>query len=87
MFFQPIHILRALNTGTCLWLDDLFYCAGLHRNLVLTTANRGKIGRGLRKNAGELTGMVEISKEEILGSKGSMHVHTLTHSRPQRENV
>ena len=33
-------------------------------NHVLATANTGKIGRGFRKNAGEWTGSVEISKEE-----------------------
>ena len=32
---------------------------------MLATANTGKIGRGFRKNAGEWTGRVEISKEEL----------------------
>ena len=36
---------------------------------MLATANTGKIGGGLGKNAGEWTGWVEISKEEIPGSK------------------
>ena len=36
------------------------------------TADTGKIGRGFGKNAGEWIGMVEISKEEIHGSKCSM---------------
>ena len=61
---KPIYIPRALNTGTCLWPGDLFYPAGLHRNHVLATAITGKIGRGFGKNAGEWTGIVEISKEE-----------------------
>ena len=33
------------------------------------------------KNAGEWTGRVEISKEEIPGSKRSMHGNMLTYSR------
>ena len=54
-FFKPTYILRALNTGTCLWQGDLFYSAGLHRNHVLATANTGKIGRGFGKNTDEWT--------------------------------
>ena len=46
MFFEPTHIPRALNTGTCIRQGDLFYSAGLHRNHVLATANTGEIGRG-----------------------------------------
>ena len=87
MFFEPVYILQALNMGTCLQQSDLFYSAGLHRNHVLATANTGKIGRGFGKHAGEWTGRVEISKEEILGSKRSMCGYILTHSRLKRENV
>ena len=72
MFFEPIYIPRAFNTGTCPRQGDLFYSAGLHWNHVLATANTGKIGRCFGKNAGEWTGRVEISKEEIPGSKRSM---------------
>ena len=39
---------------------------------MLATANTGKIGRGFG-DAGEWTGSVEISKEEIVGSKRSMY--------------
>ena len=46
MFFEPIYIPKALNTGTCLRQGDLFYSASLHRNHVLATANTGKIGGG-----------------------------------------
>ena len=81
MFFEPIYILRALNTGTCLRHGDLFYSAGLHRNNVLATANTGEIGRGFGKNTGEWTRRVEISKEEIPGSKRSMYGYILTYSR------
>ena len=47
MFFEPIYIPRAISTGTCIQQGDLFYSAGLHRILVLATANTGEIGRGL----------------------------------------
>ena len=81
MFFEPIYIPRALNTGTCIRQGDQFYSAGLHRNHVLATANTGKIGRGFGKSAGEWTGRVDISKEEIPGSKRSMYGYILTYSR------
>ena len=46
---------------------------------MLATANTGKIiGRGFGKNANEWTGKVEISKEEIPGSKRSMYGYVLT---------
>ena len=81
MFFKPIHIPWALSTGTCLWQGNLFYSVGLHRDQVLATANTAEIGRGFGKNAGEWTGRVEIRKEEISGSKHSMHGYILTYSR------
>ena len=47
---------------------------------MLATANTGEIGRRVGKNAGEWTGSVEISKEEIPGSKRSMYDYMLTYS-------
>ena len=67
--------------GTCIRQGDLFYSAGLRRNHELATANTGEIGTGLGKNAGEWTGRVEISKEEICGSKHYMYGYILTYSR------
>ena len=87
MFFEPIYILWALNTGTCIQHGDQCYSAGLYRNHVLATTNTGKIERGFGKNAGEWTGRVDISKEEIPGSKRSMYGYILTYSRLERENV
>ena len=81
MFFEPIYIPRPLNAGTCIRQGDLFYSASLHWNHVLATANTGEIGRGFGKSAGEWTGRVEISKEEIPSSKRSMYGYILTHSR------
>ena len=46
---------------------------------MLATANTGEIGRGFGKNAGEWTGRVEISKEEIPGSERSMYGLSLIH--------
>ena len=44
---------------------------------MLATANTGKTQLGFwNKNAGERTGRVEISKEEIPGSKRSMYGYT-----------
>ena len=54
---------------------------------MLATANTGEIGRGFGKIAGDLTGRVEISKQEILASKRSMYGYILTYSRLYRENV
>ena len=88
MVFSLFNIPRAPSTGTCIQQGDLFYSAGLHRNHVLATANTGKnSGEVLEKNAGEWTGSVEISKEEIPGSKRSMYGYILTYSRLERENV
>ena len=54
---------------------------------MLATANTGKIRRGFGKNAGEWTGKVEISEEEIPGSKRSVYGRILTYSRLLREKV
>ena len=81
MLFEPIYIPRALNVGTCTQQGNLFYSVGLHRNHVLATANTGEIGRGFGKNAGDWTGRVEISREEIPGSKRNMYGYILTYSR------
>ena len=43
---------------------------------MLATANTGEIRRDFGKNAGEWTGRIEISKEEIPGSKCSMYGYT-----------
>ena len=39
------------------------------------------------KNEGKWTGKVEISKEDISGSRYSMHSYILTYSRVQEENL
>ena len=77
LFFEPIYIPRTLNTGTCIQQGDLFYSAGLHRNHSQHRRNQERFG----KNAGEWTGRVEISKEEIPVSKRSMYGYILTYCR------
>ena len=81
MFFEPIYIPLVINTGICILLGDLFYSAGPHRNHVLATANTGKNRERLWKSAGEWTGRVEISTEEIPGTKRSMYGYKVTYSR------
>ena len=49
--------------------------------------HKKKSGEVFGKNAGELTGRVEISKEEIPGSKRSIYGDILAYSRLERENV
>ena len=49
--------------------------------------HRKKIGRGIGKNAMEWTGRVEISKEEIPGSKCTMYGYILTYSKLQKEKL
>ena len=78
MFFEPIYMPRVLNMGTCIQQGELFYSAGQHRK---------KLGEVLEKNAGEWTGRVEISKEELPGRKRRLYGCILTYSRLERENV
>ena len=54
---------------------------------MLAIANTGEIGRGFGKNAGEWTGRVEISKEEIAGSTCSMHGYKRICCRLKGENL
>ena len=78
---EPTNIPWALNKGTFIQQGDLFYSIGLHRNRCWPQPTQEKIGGGFRKNAGEWTGRVEISKDEISGSKRSMFGYILTYSR------
>ena len=82
MLIFSLFIFREHSTrGTCVRQGDLFYSAGLHRNHELATANTEEIRRGFGKNAGEWTERVEVSEEEIPGSKRSMYSYILTYSR------
>ena len=79
--FQPIYIPRALNTGTCISRVTYFILQAYTGTGVSHSQRRKKILRGFGKNAGEWTGRVEISKEEIPGGKHSMYGYMLTYSR------
>ena len=70
-----------LNTGTCIQQGGLFYSAGLHRNQCQPQLAEEKLGSGFGKNASEWTGIVEISKEEILSCWHIIHGYILTYSR------
>ena len=77
----------------CFFLAYLYSVGTQHRNLhptgwpilscgptqepVLATAKTGKIRKDFRKNASEWTGRVELSKEEIPGSKHSMYGYVI----------
>ena len=60
---------------------DLFHSAEQHRNLRWPQPTQKILGKGFGKNAGEWTGRVEISNEEISVSKRSMYGFILTYSR------
>ena len=60
---------------------DMFYYAGPHRNQCYHQPIQEKLRRGFGENAGERTRRVEISKEEIPGSRLSMHCYILAYSR------
>ena len=58
-----------------------YFILRLHRNQCQLQPTQEKIRRGFGTNAGEWTGMAEISQEEIPGSKHSMYGYILTYSR------
>ena len=88
-FYPQFGMQTQKNRNTCLGV--YLYSAGTqHGNLHPTgkhilfyrsTQVSEKPGRGFGKNAGEWTGRVEISKEEIPGSKRSMNGYILIYSR------
>ena len=65
----------------------ILFCGPTQEPCVSHSQHRKNFGRGFGKNAGEWTRSVEISKEEIPGTKRSMYGYKLTHSRLERENV
>ena len=58
-----------------------YFILRAYTGIGVSHSQREKIARGFGKNAGEWTGRVEISKEEIPGSERSMYGYTLTYSR------
>ena len=65
-----------------------FYSAGPHRrSLHWPHLTQEKLRSGFEKNEGEWTSKGDIRKEEIPGSRCSMHDYILTYSRLSRENI
>ena len=81
MFFEPIYIPRASTREPASSRVAYFILQVYTGTGVSHSQHRKKIGGGFGKNAGEWTGGVEISKEEIPGSKRSMYGYILTYSR------
>ena len=69
MFFEPIYIPRALNTGTCLWQGDQFLSCGPTQEPCVSHSQHSINRERFCKNAGEWTGRIEINEEEISDSK------------------
>ena len=69
--------------GTCIQQGDLFFILQAYKGTGVShkKTQEKKLGEVLEKNAGEWTGRVEISKEEILGSRCSMYGYILTYFR------
>ena len=65
----------------------ILFCMPTQEPCVSHSQHKKKSGEILEKNAGELTGRVEIGKKEIPGSKRSMYGYIQTYSRLERENV
>ena len=83
----PTYIPWAHDTGTCIEQGDLFSFCPTTQTPVSATANTGKTRERFGKNAGEWTGGIEMSKEEIPGRKRCMYGYMLTYSRLYRKNL
>ena len=84
MFFEPIHIQRARNTGTCKRQGYLFNSSARTGTMCWPQPTQELSGEVLlkkKRKACEWTGRAEINKKEIPGSKSSMYGYILTYSR------
>ena len=81
MFFGPFIFRRHSTREPASNRVTYFILRAYTGSGVSNSRHRKKIGRGFGENAGEWTGRVEISKEEIPGSKRSMYGNILTYSR------
>ena len=79
--FWSLFIFREHSTREHASSRVTYLFCGPTQEPVLATANTGKTLERFGENADEWTGRVEISKEEIPGSKCSMYGHILTYSR------
>ena len=76
---QPIHIPRALNTGTCIQQGDQFYSAGLHRNPYVSHSQHRKTTERFWKKCRRMDQKGRISREEILRNNRSMLGYMVTY--------
>ena len=82
LFIFPSHPTQELASIVCNDdQGDLFHSVGPHRNQCSPQPTQEKLMRFWKKKGGEWTGRVEISKEEIPGSKHSIYGYILTYSR------
>ena len=49
MFFEPLYIPRALNTGTCIWQGDLFILRAYTGTMCWPQQTQEKFGEVLEK--------------------------------------
>ena len=85
--FCSLFIFREHSTRESASSRVTYFILRAYTGAMLATANTGKNRERSGKNADEWTGRVEISKEEIPGSKRSIYGYILTYSRLERENV
>ena len=75
------HLSATMNRATYL------FCRPTHETVVGQSQHRKTSGEFFEKNAGEWTRRVEISEEEITGSRRSMRGYVRTCFRLKRENL
>ena len=82
IFFFSLFIFRRHSTREPVSSRVTYFILRAYTGIgVSHSQHRKKSGEVLEKNAGEWTGRVEISKEEIPGGKRSMYGYILTYSR------
>ena len=86
--FLSLFVFRGHSTREPAWSGVTYFILRAYTGTSVSHSHhRKKIRRGFGKSAGGWTGRVEISKEEIYGSKRSMYGYILTYPRLKRENV
>ena len=80
--FVQLNILSLLRPSQAIFSTDVW-----PDGIALGTTCGGKSRERLLKNEDEWTGKAEFRKEEILGSRRSMHDYTQTHLRLSRDSL
>ena len=71
--FLSLFMFRGHSTREPASSRETYFILRSHTGTGVSHSQQEKIGRGFGINAGEWTGRVEMSKEEIPGSDRSMH--------------